>query len=246
GPRVLGGTRCCPRAHAGLVLLQHFDQPQCGGALLSPQWVLSAAHCQTSHIQVRAGARSLAQPSAHDQFAVAVEVVVHPGFHAQAGTSAYGHDLMLLRVEPPFVLTRFVRPLALPGAAPAPGTNCTVMGWGTTSSPEGAGGPGGAGNGGTRCSYPDTPRCVNISVVANAECQDIYGDIVTEDMLCAGTAEGGKDSCQGDSGGPLVCDGELQGIVSWGDHPCGQPGRPGVYSRVHNYLGWIQETMAED
>ncbi|NXA57132.1 KLK6 protein, partial [Nothocercus julius] len=231
-PRVLGGTQCPSQAHTGLVLLLYFDQPQCGGALLSPQWVLSAAHCKTSHIQVRAGAQSLAEPSVHDQYALAVATVVHPGFSAQDGTNAYSDDLMLLRVEPPLTLTPYVQPLALPHAAPAPGTNCTVMGWGTTTSPVE--------------SYPDTPQCVNVSVVADDECLAIYADLATEDMLCAGVAEGGKDSCQGDSGGPLICDGELQGIVSWGDHPCGQPGRPGVYSRVYNYLAWIRETIGED
>uniref|UniRef100_A0A8B9V932 Peptidase S1 domain-containing protein n=2 Tax=Anas zonorhyncha TaxID=75864 RepID=A0A8B9V932_9AVES len=94
--------------------------------------------------------------------------------------------------------------------------------------------------------YPDTPQCVNVTVVSNSRCQEVYGSKVTENMLCAGVAAGGKDSCQGDSGGPLICNGVLQGIVSWGDHPCGQAGKPGVYSLVFNYLDWIQETMAEN
>ncbi|NXW95852.1 TRYP protein, partial [Alopecoenas beccarii] len=87
----------------------------------------------------RAGEHSLATFTGWEQFATAVDVVVHPGFD---GDSSYAHDLMLLRVEPPFNLTPYVRPLELPGGPAATGTNCTVMGWGTTTSPQGKGDPG--------------------------------------------------------------------------------------------------------
>ncbi|XP_042653115.1 kallikrein-13-like [Tyto alba] len=162
---------------------------------------------------------------------MAVATVVHPGYVTVPGATTYAHDLMLLRVEPPFIPTRYVQPLGLPRSPPATGATCTVMGWGTTTSPHE--------------SFPDTPQCVNVTVVGDSECRSAYGSKVTEDMLCAGVAGGGKDSCQGDSGGPLICDGVLQGIVSWGDHPCGQAGKPGVYSQVYNYLSWIQETIGE-
>ncbi|NWR55873.1 TRY1 protein, partial [Bucorvus abyssinicus] len=230
--RIVGGSECPRGAHPGLVLLLHFDQRQCGGALLSTQWVLSAAHCRTSHIQVLAGAHNLAALTGQEQFAAAVDVVVHPGFDATNGdNSSYADDLMLLRVEPPFTITPYVQPLALPSSPPATSTNCTVMGWGTTTSPQE--------------SYPDTPQCVNVTVVGHQTCRRVYGSRVTQDMLCAGVAAGGKDSCQGDSGGPLICNGVLQGIVSWGDHPCGQVGKPGVYSQVYNYLPWIRETIGD-
>ncbi|XP_037982565.1 thrombin-like enzyme elegaxobin-1 [Motacilla alba alba] len=275
--RILGGSECPPRAHAGLVRLFQFDQFVCGGALLSPQWVLSAAHCQASHLQVRAGEHSLAQVSGHEQFAAAVELVVHPdfgkaagngpepaksggfpaksggfpaksgGFPAKSGifgnagnfsgdllgdllgSSGRSHDLMLLRVEPPFTCGPQVRPLPLPQAPPTPGSTCTVMGWGSTSSPEE--------------SYPDVPQCLNVTVLGDSACRDAYGAQVTPDMLCAGVPEGGKDSCQGDSGGPLLCQGRLQAVVSWGEHPCGQPGRPGVYARVQPALAWIRAVI---
>ncbi|XP_065510700.1 trypsin-3-like [Caloenas nicobarica] len=231
GERILGGSECPSAEHPGLVLLFQFDEHQCGGALLSTQWVLTAAHCRTSNIQVRAGEHSLATYTGWEQFATAVEIVVHPGYNTLDDDNSYAHDLMLLRVEPPFEVTAYVQPLELPGAPPATGTNCIVMGWGTTTSPEE--------------SYPDTPQCLNVTVVSDTACQTVYGTKVIEDMLCAGVDEGGKDSCQGDSGGPLVCDGVLQGIVSWGDYPCGQAGRPGVYSQVYSYLPWILETIGD-
>ncbi|KAF1674597.1 Kallikrein-11, partial [Pygoscelis papua] len=87
-----------------------------------------------------AGEHSLTGLTGQEQYAMAVDVVVHPGFDSAEGDSAYAHDLMLLRVDPPFTITRYVQPLALPRRPPAPGTNCTVMGWGTTTSPQGTGG----------------------------------------------------------------------------------------------------------
>ncbi|NXQ37253.1 TRYB protein, partial [Alaudala cheleensis] len=103
----------------------------------------------------RAGEHDLAQVSGHEQFAAAVELVVHPDFgkfgdfgNFRNSSGNFGnfrdsddpgrsHDLMLLRVEPPFTCGAQVRPLPLARAPPSPGSTCTVMGWGSTSSPEG-------------------------------------------------------------------------------------------------------------
>ena len=65
-------------------------------------------------------------------------------------------------------------------------------------------------------------------------------------MFCAGWLEGGKDACTGDSGGPLICAENdrpvLRGITSWG-LGCAEANAPGVYTRVEQYLDWIEDLM---
>lgn len=54
-------------------------------------------------------------------------------------------------------------------------------------------------------------------------------------------------SCfQGDSGGPLICDGVLQGVTSWGPAPCGEPKKPGIYTKVIDFIPWMKEVMEEN
>jgi secreted trypsin-like serine protease len=112
------------------------------------------------------------------------------------------------------------------------GILATVTGWGTRS--EGA------------PDYPDELYEVQVPIVDQSTCEFVYGSIgddITGNMLCAGLPQGGKDSCYGDSGGPLIVpDGsggfKLAGIVSWGEG-CAQPGFPGVYTRVANFVEWV-------
>uniref|UniRef100_A0A8C0JC83 Peptidase S1 domain-containing protein n=1 Tax=Chelonoidis abingdonii TaxID=106734 RepID=A0A8C0JC83_CHEAB len=139
----------------------------------------------------------------------------------------YENDIMLLRLSPPASYTNYVQPLALTDSCPLQGTNCTVMGWGTITSPAET--------------YPDVPQCVNINIVSNTICQDAYPEKVTENMLCAGVLEGGKDSswCGWVS---MALHGSILLLFSGHSpisshlsphHPCAQPNKPGVYTSIN-------------
>ncbi|NWH17936.1 TRY2 protein, partial [Grus americana] len=152
--------------------------------------------------------------------------------HPDYDPTTKDNDIMMLKLLTPVTLTNRIQPVPVASCLPEPGTTCTTSGWGATTSPE--------------VSYPDVLQCVNVTIFSMAECRRLYPGSITENMLCAGSLQGGRDSCQGDSGGPLVCNGTLQGIVSWGMEKCGQPKRPGVYTKVCRYAQWIQKIMKDN
>ncbi|XP_026512133.1 serine protease 55-like [Terrapene carolina triunguis] len=91
---------------------------------------------------------------------------------------------------------------------------------------------------------------MEMKLISKKQCSEWLPEL-TENMLCAGSAEGRKDACQGDRGGPLVCTyGDVMkwfalGIVSWGEG-CGEKQHPGMYTFIFNYLEWIQVETARE
>lgn len=92
---------------------------------------------------------------------------------------------------------------------------------------------------------PSNLRKVDVPVISRTTCRSEYGtSAITTNMFCAGLAAGGVDSCQGDSGGPIVDASDvLQGVVSWGSG-CARPDFAGVYTRLGNYVSWINSNLA--
>uniref|UniRef100_A0A3Q2PAP5 trypsin n=1 Tax=Fundulus heteroclitus TaxID=8078 RepID=A0A3Q2PAP5_FUNHE len=225
--KIVGGYEC-PRNSVPYQVSLFTGYNYCGGILLSDEWVLSAAHCKPkANVEVRLGEHDIWEPEHTEQHIMSATFIRHPDYNPRTQDS----DIMLIKLSQPVVLNDYVRPAMLPSQCASAGTMCQISGWGNIRpSDEGS-------------RYPHKLQCLEVPLLSDDSCFNAYPFQITENMICAGYLEGGKDSCQGDSGGPMVCKGELQGVVSWG-HGCAQRNKPGVYTKVCNYVSWIKTTMA--
>jgi secreted trypsin-like serine protease len=234
-PRIIGGKAAADGEYPWMVGLldpaepDNYDAQFCGASLIHPRWVLTAAHCvegkRAEDIEVVVGATDLDDSSDGQRIAVA-EVILAPGYNAFTSDS----DFALLRLES--AASGTVMPLLDDPTLAAPGVLATVIGWGDTTN--------GQGNFPTRLQEVELP-VVDLAV-ANASAA--YEGTLTENMLPAGFAEGGKDSCSGDSGGPLMVPSPLApgwmqaGVVSFGAG-CALPDVYGIYTRIGNFRDFV-------
>jgi trypsin len=232
-PRIVGGTEAVKGEFPFIVSLQssyygHF----CGGSLIKPDWVLTAGHCSqaTTISSVLVGLHEQGVMTGVETLKVR-KVITHPQYDG----NTVDYDYALIQLETP---SKF-KPVAINTAEiniPASGGQVmtTTAGWGVLTE--------------SSSSVSKKLQKVNVPLVDQATCAKVYESFnqVTDRMLCAGYAQGGKDACQGDSGGPLVMKnaaGEniLVGVVSWGQG-CARPELYGVYSKVNAVAQWIAET----
>ncbi|XP_065331420.1 proclotting enzyme-like [Cloeon dipterum] len=242
--RVVGGSESLPGRWPWMaaIFLHGSKRTEfwCGGTLMNERYVLTAAHCTRDTRQrpfsarqftVRLGDVDLGrddEPSLPQTFQVA-DVKAHPKF-SRVG---FYNDIALLKLDGRAQRSKYVSLICLPPPALRSdtfvGQRPTVVGWGTTY------------YGGKESTVQ---RQVDLPVWRNEDCDSSYFQPITSSFICAGYSEGGKDACQGDSGGPLMLRSNGKwtqiGIVSFGNK-CGEPGYPGVYTRVTEYLDWIEQ-----
>ncbi|PZC84259.1 hypothetical protein B5X24_HaOG205454 [Helicoverpa armigera] len=214
----------------------------CGGTLIDSLHIMTAAHCVKSYkgfeLRVRLGEWDVNRDVEFYPYIERdiVSVHVHPLYYA--GT--LDNDLAILKMDHPVEWTKFphISPACLPDKyTDYAGQRCWTTGWGKDAF-------------GDYGKYQNILKEVDVPILSHGQCQQQlrqtrlgYNYELNPGFLCAGGEEG-KDACKGDGGGPLVCERsgtwQIVGVVSWGIG-CGQPGVPGVYVKVAQYLDWISQ-----
>nr|AXF35736.1 serine protease 2 [Holotrichia oblita] len=230
--KIIGGVNATIEEFPYQVSVQEYGENNihvhiCGGAIISSDYVLTAAHCIRffpDWYGIRAG--SSVRNSGGVEI-LAETIYIHPKYNFM--TAEY--DIAILKLETPLTFSASIAPVPLPSQNQQipDGAEGIVTGWGDLEEGTWLG--------------SDLLQAVTVPIMNQAQCEVFYEDHwrdIAESMICAGFAEGGKDACQGDSGGPLVVNGQLVGLVSWG-RGCARPESPGVYARVPHVRSFIYE-----
>lgn len=232
---IIGGNVATPGAVPYQAQVRLDGNRHCGGSLIAPDWVLTAAHCvrgqATARLTVVMGEHDITVNDGNEQTGTVDRFVVHPGY----GGANTGNDIALIRLTTPFTLGPRVQlsRLALDGDGPNLGAR--VAGWGQTTSA-----------GGTT----NVLREATVQTRTNQQCNDapnLSRDLFATE-LCAGELNGAVGACHGDSGGPLSIQRasgtwEQVGVVSWGQG--GRCGTYSVYTRVSSHINWIRQHVLD-
>ncbi|XP_018418368.1 PREDICTED: transmembrane protease serine 13 [Nanorana parkeri] len=236
--RIIGGTTSTLGEWPWQISLQVLNGKAyahiCGGTIINRNWIVTASHCFSTSFPLTSymiftGTVDLNQIRSRSGVSA---IIRHENYNADSDD----YDVALIKLKNPFSYSASIQPACLPMINQNfnPNTKCWISGFGKTVA-----------------ASEDTSNLLmkaEVSIISTSICNSasVYNGAISQRMMCAGDLRGGTDSCQGDSGGPLVCLQEnrwyLAGVTSWGTG-CGQPNKPGVYTRVTEILSWVYNKM---
>ncbi|NXB05698.1 CATG protein, partial [Cnemophilus loriae] len=228
--RIIGGWEVKPHSRPYMAYLKIktcSEAVSCGGFLIRPDAVLSAAHCVAKkgavNITVVLGAHNIREQEPSQQQVYARHWVIHPSYCPDT----LENDIVLLKLEPKAKITEDVRLLSFARSNEhvREGAECSVSGWGQTSVDGGR---------------TNVLREVKLKVQNEVKCQKLFAKYQRQSMICVGDGYGEKASYRGDSGGPLVCGQKAHGIVSYGHKHFLVPE---VFTRISYFEPWIRNQL---
>ncbi|XP_066197886.1 granzyme M [Saccopteryx leptura] len=227
---IIGGHEAAPHTYPYMVSLQKAGAHLCGGVLVHPQWVLTAAHCvakPTQLLRLVLGLHKLRDPGL--TFRVK-EAVLHPEYKLAPSLE---NDLALLKLDGKVKRSKTIRPVALPlrRQVVAAGVRCRVAGWGLTQHRQLAG----------------ALRELDMRVLDARMCNNsrFWNGDITPSMICLKSESKNQAPCKGDSGGPVVCSkGWVAGIISFSSIACTDIFKPPVATATAPYESWIKKIIS--
>lgn len=244
-PKIIGGNETSIASAPWMAQLHYYDDRGtsgasddigffCGGAVVAPTKILTAAHCVKGYDwhangAIVTGTAQLPSDGGSDLHGGTVTGVWRQWNHPSYNAATIDNDIAVLTLPVPVRATPIRMTTSGDTTSYAAGTSAKVYGWGRTSS--------------TSDAISETLKTATLPVQSDTTCAGAYGaDFVKGHMVCAGKPATGSDTgtttaCNGDSGGPLVVNNRIVGIVSWGVQDCVAKGAYSVFAKVSGYVG---------
>ncbi|XP_005372044.1 mast cell protease 4-like [Microtus ochrogaster] len=225
---IIGGVESRPHSRPYLahleIVIDRVTTSNCGGFLISEEFVMTAAHCKGREIIVTLGAHDVSKTEPTQQKIKVEKQIIHPHYNVYP----HLHDIMLLKLQRKAKITPAVAKILLPSPRDSikPGHMCLAAGWGKT---------------GVNDPLSVKLREVTLRIMEKEACKH-YSSYRDDVQVCVGRPGNIQSVFEGDSGGPLVCAGVAHGIVSYGRNDA-KP--PSVFTRTSGYVSWVNAVIRE-
>lgn len=243
--RIIGGSDAQVGRYEYMASMAIKGSHQCGGSLIAPDVILTAAHCVGYFSEVILGQYNLSDNFDPYESYIAQSIVTHPESYRDESKDSDPYDFALVKIYGETQISP-IRINRNPDVPTKMGDQLVVIGWGATVF------------GGDAV---DVLQMATVDYIPNDVCKNITGDVngvpttmesqVIDVTLCASDFANGQDACQGDSGGPILIQGSdasedlLVGLTSSGIDGCADGIFPGLYARTSAAIRWIDEELCQ-